>query len=88
MFGTEKVITARWGIPFMMQAWWLFCMCSVIYVVVSLVTPAPAPESVEGLTWKNPIAIILGDSTSMSSTPRIAAAALLATMAVLYYIFR
>jgi len=32
--------------------------------------------------------VIFGDSASTSSTPRLAAATLLATMAVLYYIFR
>ena len=87
-FGTEKIISHRLGIPFLMQAWWVFCMCSALYIVVSLMTPPPPEEQIEGLTWKNPIAVIFGDSASTSSTPRLAAATLLATMAVLYYIFR
>jgi SSS family solute:Na+ symporter len=87
-FGTEKIISHRLGIPFLMQAWWVFCMCSALYIVVSLMTPPPPAEQIEGLTWKNPIAVIFGDSASTSSTPRLAAATLLATMAVLYYIFR
>jgi len=87
-FGTEKIISHRLGIPFLMQAWWVFCLCSVLYIVVSLMTPPPPAEQIEGLTWKNPITVIFGDSASTSSTPRWAAGALLATMAVLYYIFR
>jgi SSS family solute:Na+ symporter len=88
VFGTEKIISHRLGIPFLMQAWWVFCLCSILYIVVSWITPAPEPVEIESLTWKNPITIILGDSASTSSLPRIAAGALLATMAVLYYIFR
>ena len=87
-FGTEKIISHRLGIPFLMQAWWVFCLCSVLYIIVSLMTPPPPPEQIEGLTWKNPIAVIFGDAASTSSTPRLAAGALLATMTVLYYIFR
>jgi solute:Na+ symporter, SSS family len=88
MFGTERIISHRLGIPFLMQAWWVFCLCCLLYVVVSLVTPPPPREQVEGLTWQNPIAVILGDSNSGSPRPQVVAGALLATMAVLYYIFR
>jgi SSS family solute:Na+ symporter len=88
VFGTEKIISHTLGIPFLMQAWWVFCLCSVLYIIVSLLTPPPPPEQIEGLTWKNPISIIFGDAASTSSTPRFVAGALLATMAVLYYIFR
>ena len=54
VFGTEKIITHRWGIPFMMQAWWLFCICSLIYVLVSLVTRRRPPNRLDGLTWSRP----------------------------------
>ena len=53
-FGSEKLITTGLGIPFLMQAWWGFCLCSIVFVVVSLLTPPPAPEKVEGLTWSIP----------------------------------
>lgn len=88
VFGSEKIISHRLGIPFLMQAWWVFCICSVLYIVVSLLTPAPPPEQVESLTWKNPIAVLFGHSGTDSSAPRLVAVALLATMAVLYYLFR
>jgi hypothetical protein len=58
-----------------------------LYIAVSLATPAPDPGQIAGLTWKNPLAVIFGESGS-SSTPRLVAGLLLLTMAVLYYIFR
>src|SRR5579862_5277210 len=88
VFGTEKVITSRWGVPFLMQAWWLFCICTIIYVAVSLVTPAPAPESVDGLTWDHPLAAVTQDRFRGLRDPRLIAAVLASTVAVLYYIFR
>jgi SSS family solute:Na+ symporter len=88
VFGTEKIISHRLGVPFLMQAWWVFCLCSLLYVVVSWMTPPPRRDQIEGLTWENPFAVIFGDSASISSAPRILAAALLATMVVLYIVFR
>ncbi len=87
-FGTEKIVTHRWGIPFMMQAWWMFCICSVIYVVVTLLTPAPAPESVDGLTWDHPLAAVTQERFKGLRDPRLIASVLAVTVAVLYYIFR
>ena len=87
-FGAEKIITRHWGIPFMMQAWWLFCICSAIYVVTSLATPPPAPENVEGLTWDHPWAVVAQGRLSGISDPRLLAGLLLATLAVLYCVFR
>jgi SSS family solute:Na+ symporter len=88
VFGTEKLISHGLGIPFMMQAWWVFCICSVLYVIVSLLTPAPSPQQVDGLTWENPLSVIFGDKAHTAVAPRIVAGILLATMAVLYFIFR
>jgi SSS family solute:Na+ symporter len=87
-FGAEKIITHRWGIPFMMQAWWLFCICSIVYFVVSVLTPKPAPESVNGLTWDHPLAAITQATFRGFKDPRLIAIILAATVAVLYYIFR
>ena len=88
VFGTEKLISHGLGISFMMQAWWVFCICSVLFVIVSLLTPAPLPEQVDGLTWDNPLSVIFGDKAHTAVAPRIVAGVLLATMAVLYFIFR
>jgi solute:Na+ symporter, SSS family len=86
--GTEKIITNRWGIPFMMQAWWSFCICSVIYFLVSLATPKPTPEKIEGLTWDHPLDVITRDKLNGLGDPRVLAGLLFAVVALLYYIFR
>jgi SSS family solute:Na+ symporter len=83
--GTEKIITQRWGIPFMMQAWRLFCICSVLYILVSLLTPKPAPESVVGLTWTHPLT---QERFKGLRDPRLIATVLAVTVAILYCIFR
>jgi SSS family solute:Na+ symporter len=88
VFGTEKIITHRWGIPFMMQAWWMFCICSVVYVAISLLTPPPAPESVDGLTWSHPLAALTQEQFKGLRDPRLIAAFLAVTVGILYYIFR
>jgi SSS family solute:Na+ symporter len=38
------------GMHFMMQAWWLFVICSLIFITVSLLTPKPDPSKLENLT--------------------------------------
>ncbi len=87
-FGTEKIVTRRWGIPFMMQAWWMFCICSVVYVAISLLTPPPAPESVDGLTWSHPLAALTQEQFKGLRDPRLIAAVLAVAVGILYYIFR
>ena len=86
VFGTVKIITQKWGIPFMMQAWWMFCICSIVFVVVSLLTPRPDPRSLESLTWKNPLAVISQGRIQGLSDPRVVAGILLVIMGVLYII--
>ncbi len=87
-FGSEKIITHRWGIPFMMQAWWLFCFCTLIYVVTSLLTPPPGAQQIEGLTWENPWAVITQSKVSGISDPRILAGFLVLTLCTIYFLFR
>jgi SSS family solute:Na+ symporter len=88
VFGTRKLITQGLGISFMMQAWWVFCICSIVFVIVSLLTPRPSADKVEGLTWPHPLSVIFGKNLEGVFDPRILAALLLITMAVLYYLFR
>ena len=88
VFGTEKVITHGLGVPFMMQAWWMFCLCSVIFVVVSLLTSRPDPAQIEGLTWRSPAAVLTQGRVRGLGDPRILAGGLLALLALLYYFFR
>jgi solute:Na+ symporter, SSS family len=47
VFGTTRLFTGTLGIPFMMQAWWLFALCCATFISVSLCTPRPRPEQVQ-----------------------------------------
>lgn len=88
VFGNTKLITDGLGIAFMMQTWWMFCVCSIAYIVVSLLTPPPLPAQIDGLTWSNPLAVLFGQRLTDLSDPRILSGILFLTMAVLYYVFR
>ncbi len=88
VIGDVKVITDGWGIPFMMQAWWLFCLCSLLFVIVSLMTPKPDPESIQGLTWDKPIRVLAQGKIKNAGDPRVLAGFLLVIMIILYYLLR
>jgi len=85
-FGLE-IVTKDLGIPFMLQAWWLFVICSAVFVAVSVLTPAPDPRRVESCCWANPLAVVTGKRLSGPGDPRVLSLVLLAVMAVLYVIF-
>ena len=85
LIGDHKLITEGWGIPFMMQAWWGFVICSVVFVIVSLITPPPPPEKIDGLTWANPWAVISQPKKGDKTDPRMVAGALLIVLAALYF---
>ncbi len=86
LFGHTKWISDVVGIPFMQQAWWLFVLCSVIFVGVSLATPAPAPEKIEGLCWTRPLEFLTRNRITGVGDPRVAASLLLALMLGLYWL--
>ena len=86
VIGHIRVITDGWGISFLMQAWWMFCICSVIFVTSSLCTPAPPLRCVEGLTWTNPLASFR--EMRGWNSPLVIASLLFVTMIVLYIVFR
>ena len=66
----------------------MFCICSVVYVVVTLLTPAPPHESVDGFTWDHPLSAVTQEPFKGLRDPRLIATVLAVTVAVLYYIFR
>jgi SSS family solute:Na+ symporter len=88
VIGHVHVLTDVWGISFLMQAWWMFCICSAIFIGVSLMTPPPSPEKIAGLTWSNPLAVLKQERFGGLSDARLIAGVLLLTMCVLYAIFR
>jgi SSS family solute:Na+ symporter len=80
-------ITEDLGIPFMMQAWWLFCINVVIYFAVSYMTPKPDPKAIAECTWESPMAVITQGKFRGMGDPRLLAGILLLVMIILYAIF-
>lgn len=86
LIGSKQWIATEIGIPFMQVGWYLFLLSSVIYFVVSLMTPAPEPEKIEGLCWTRPLDALRGKMEGTLTDPRVMAAVLFAIMLVLYSI--
>ena len=82
------VITDGWGIPFMMAGLILLCMCVTVYVIVSLLTPAPTADELKKMGWEPPLRSITSGKITGISDPRIIAGGLFVTMIVLYYLLR
>ncbi len=81
---SEQLIADKLGIPFMLVGGLFFVMCFVIYVAVSLATPAPAPASLKNLVWEHPLAFLREGRISGITDPRVMALILLALMIYLY----
>jgi len=81
-------ITEDLGIPFMMQAWWLFCINTVIYFAVSYMTPKPDPKAIAECTWESPMAVLTKEKFTGIFDNRLLAAYLLAAMIILYALVR
>ncbi|WP_020527027.1 sodium:solute symporter [Flexithrix dorotheae] len=85
--GNTKVITEVWGISFLMQAWWLFVFCSVIYVVVSLLTPKPDYKKIESCTLSSPLAFLQKEDGEHFNLPLLLSGILVLIMILLYVQF-
>ncbi|MBN1342996.1 MAG: sodium:solute symporter [Phycisphaerae bacterium] len=85
---TQRILTDRLKTPFMMQAWWLFCICSVLFIVVSLTSPPPPRERVDGLCWNGPLAALRRGKITGLRDPRVVALVLATAMVTLYVVFR
>ena len=82
----QMYITRGLGIPFMMQAWWLFVICTAIYFAASYLTRATAPEVPSEYIWKNPRETISGKFEGFKDV-RLYAAILVVTLIVLFSVF-
>jgi SSS family solute:Na+ symporter len=81
-----KLVTQTWGIPFMLVGGIFIAMCIVVYIIVSLMTPAPSREKLENLVWKHPLEFIMFGKIKGITDPRVMAGMLFALMIVLYII--
>ena len=80
----EKLIAGKLGLPFMLVGGIFFVLCLVIYIIVSLVTPAPSEASLKNLVWDSPLGFLKEGKIEGITDPRIMALILLALMVVLY----
>jgi len=80
-------LTKGLHIPFMMQAWWLFVICTVIYFAVSYSTPRPPAEVIENYTWENPVSVITKGEFKGIKDVRLWAGILVVTLVIMYIIF-
>lgn len=80
----KTIVTEIWGIPFMQAGWWLFCLCSVVFVAVSLCTPKPAQEKLENLCWDTAFRAGALRKLSGITDARIMASALFVLIILLY----
>lgn len=82
-----KLITQGWGIPFMLQAFYMTVICSCVFYTVSKLTPPPPAEKVEGLTWDNPLSALTRRWSGAGVDPRRLATLLCVVIAALYVLF-
>ncbi len=80
-------ITEGWGMPFMMQAWWLFVICAFIYFTISYLTTKPDKEIIDKYTWDSPLAVIMKGEYKGIKDARLWSAILIITLIILYLIF-
>lgn len=83
----KMYLTHGLHMPFMMQAWWLFVICTVIYFTVSYFTPKSDEKVLEQYTWKSPLAVVTSGKISGWSDPRMISLALVSVLIILYIIF-
>jgi len=76
------------GIPFMMMGLFLLSGCLIVYIVTSLLTPAPTSEDLKKMGWQSPIRVVIDTPLSGITDSRIIAVGLLALMLILYYCLR
>ena len=83
-----ETVTHGIGIPYMMMGLILLCMCIAVYVITTLMTPAPTEEELERIGWRPPLRVLVETKITGIADPRIVAIGLFALMIVLYYFMR
>ena len=89
VFALNKVLPQSWfgQTPFMMMAFYLFCACLLIQIVLSLVYPVQHTEDSEKLYWKYPLEPLKAKGWKGIGNYKLLSALLLGTMVVLYIFF-
>ncbi|PSL46298.1 SSS family solute:Na+ symporter [Chitinophaga niastensis] len=74
--------------PFMMMAFYLFCVCVVIQVVFSYIYPVQHNSESSQLYWKTPLEPLRGPAWKGIGNYKVLSVILLLITGILYYIFR
>ena len=80
-------LTKGLHIPFMMQAWWLFVICAIVYFAVSYTSQRPTKEVTDNYTWDSPLAVIMKDKFKGIKDARLWSGILILVLIILYMIF-
>ncbi len=83
----SRLITDGLGIPFLMQAWWLFVLCTAFYLAMSFFSEPKPLEEIRELIFRKDTIRGLGSRISGSKDPRLWAGLLLFIMIFLYAYF-
>ena len=76
-----------WSVPPMMATFYLFVLCLIIMVLVSLWKPHIHTAESEALVWKNPLDALRGKAWKGIGNYRFLSLLLFGTMVFLYVIF-
>jgi len=86
LFTENKMLSDFVAIPFMLVGGIFFALCLIIYIAVSLLTPAPDEAHVKELVWDSPLAFLKEGKIQGITDPRIMALILLIIMVILYIV--
>jgi solute:Na+ symporter, SSS family len=76
------------GIPFLMQAFYLWMFYTIIIIICSTIQPHVHTEESEKLYWKTPFEALQGEAWKGIGNYKLLSGLLLVIMTVLFYIFR
>ncbi len=90
VFAVNKLFTHTLiaGIPFMMMAFYLFCVCVVMQVVFSYIYPVQHTAESEGLYWKSVTEPLKEPGWKGIGNYKFLSVLLLAVMGILFWVFR
>ena len=76
------------GIPFLMRTWWMFCICCVLYLIISAITPKSDPEVIAETTFAKPRDIFKRkEGKTGLQDIRVLAGLIFAAIVILYCVF-
>lgn len=87
LIGSTRIVTDVLGIPFMLQAALLFALYSVLFCVISLLTPPPNYVVIRDTSWESPGEVFKSQGRSTITDPRILGVLLFIVVILLYVAF-